>query len=150
MRREAPLDVGERVDDLAEALRRRRGLIAAWLYGSYGTARQTPLSDLDLALVFEAGYMPEPDEELDLRGEILAELGEEDVSITLLQQSDPIFQLEVLRTGRLIVCADEAKLADFVAEVLDRHADFAIDYEAMLRDYDEALRAEVAARRDDS
>jgi len=150
MNRDAMDDVDGRFGRLASALRGRDGLVAAYLYGSFGTSRQTPLSDLDLALVFAREGAPDFDQELALRSEILAILGEDDVSITLLHRSDPIFQYEVLSTGRLILCTDEAALADFTAEVLHRHADFAIDHESMLRDYDAGLRAELGTRRDAS
>ena len=35
------------------------GLIAAWIFGSYGTPYQTPLSDLDLALLFDREHVPD-------------------------------------------------------------------------------------------
>ena len=82
-----------------------------------------------------------------IRGDILATLGEEDVSITLLERSDPIFQHEVLSTGRLLLCADETELADFVEQVLDRHADFVIDHQRFLAEYDDALRHDASLAR---
>jgi hypothetical protein len=37
--------------------------------------------------------------------------------------------------------------ADFIEDVIDRASDFAIDYEAILRDYDEGLRLAYGSRR---
>jgi hypothetical protein len=50
------------------------------------------------------------------------------------------FQFEVLSSGRRLLLRDEIAHADFVEFVIDRHSDFAIDYERFLRDYDEGLR----------
>ena len=139
-----PIRIEDRLPALEEVLRATPGLVAAYLFGSYGTEDQTPLSDVDLALVFKQGASPGFDEELRLRGRILDALAEEDVSITLLDQAPPVFQLRVLETGRLLYCADPDALADFQARTFSRHADFIIDHERFCREYDEALVARYA------
>ncbi len=143
----APIDLGARLERLSERIALEPDVLALFLYGSYGTPSQTPLSDVDLALLFKPGRTPDFDRELRIRGDILETLAEDDVSITLLERSDPIFQHEVLRTGRLLFCANETELADFVEHVLDRHADFAIDHERFLAEYDAALRHDARASR---
>jgi predicted nucleotidyltransferase len=134
-----PIDVDEGLRQLDTNLGELPGLVAAYVYGSYGTPDQTPLSDIDLALVFEPARVPGSDEHLRLIGRIMEILGEEDCSVTLLNSAPPIFQFRVLETGRLLFCRDEAALADFVAGVLSRHADFMIDHQAFLEEYDAAL-----------
>lgn len=133
------IDVDEGLADLGDALADVPGLIAAYLYGSYGTPDQTPLSDVDLALVFAPGEEPAPGQLLDITGRAISHLGEDDASITVLNKTNPILQFRVIDTGRLLFCRDEAALADFKAGVFTRHADFRIDYEAFCREYDEAL-----------
>ncbi len=133
--------VDDRFDHLRGLFERTDGLVAAYLFGSYGTPRQTPLSDVDLALVFRGGQVPPFDEEMALRSEILDALGEEDVSIVFLDRAPSPFQHEVLSTGRRIYCADEIALADFVEGVLRVYLDFAIDYRAFLAEYDRSLVA---------
>lgn len=135
-----PIDITPRMGALQECLRGIPGLATAYLFGSYGTPYQTPLSDVDLALVFRRDAVPSFKHELEFLGMILDALGEEDVSVTILNRANVIFQFRVLQTGRLLHCADPIALADFVEEVLGRHADFAIDYEAFLREHRQALR----------
>jgi predicted nucleotidyltransferase len=134
-----PIDIDAHLGALVDLLRAREGLVAAYLYGSYGTPYQTPLSDVDLALVFHPGCQLEFRDEMQLRSEILACLREDDVSITLLDRAPAPFQYEVLATGRLLLCTDPAALADFVETVLDRHADYVTDHECFLHEYDQAL-----------
>ena len=67
-------------------------------------------------------------------------LHEEDVSITILNRAPVLFQFRVLETGRPLLCRDPIALADFTEEVISRHADFIIDYEQFVKEYDAALR----------
>ena len=142
-----PIDVSSRLPDLISALGEVDGVAAVYLYGSYGTPYQTPLSDVDLALVFRPGAVPEFDGILRLVGLVTGALQEDDVSVTILNDAPLPHQLEVLRTGRALQVRDELAHADFVEEVIDRASDFAIDYEAVLRDYDEGLRLAYGSRR---
>jgi len=139
------LDVEARLETLRERLHEVPGLIAVYLFGSYGTRFQTPLSDIDLALVFRPGAAPELDDELELRADVLDALNEDDVSIVILNRAPSLFQFEVLETGRVLLCSDETALADFVAGVLLRHSDYVIDHRRFLHDYDAALRARYAS-----
>lgn len=138
------IEVSMGLERLVELLPQRPEILAAYLYGSYGTELQTPLSDVDLAFVCRSHQRLDLDHELELRASILAALGEDRVSITFLRQSGPMFQFEVLETARRLYCADEGALADFIAEVLSRHADYRIDHERFLREYDQARREELA------
>lgn len=134
------IDVSDRLDDLVLRLEGEDGLAAVYLYGSYGTPHQTPLSDVDLAFVFRPDMGPDFDDHLRLIGIVTRTLTEDDVSVTILNREPLPFQHEVLRTGRPLFIRDEVGLADFVEFVIDRFCDFAIDYDAMLRDYDRSLR----------
>jgi predicted nucleotidyltransferase len=137
-----PIDVDEGLRQLDVKLGELPGLVAGYVYGSYGTPDQTPLSDVDLALVFKPARVPAFDEHLRIIGRITEILGEEDCSVTVLNSAPPIFQFRVLDTGRLLFCRDGTALADFVAGVLSRYADFMIDHRAFLEEYDAALVAE--------
>jgi predicted nucleotidyltransferase len=135
-----PIDVEPYLEELRRYLEGVEGLIAAWIYGSYGTSYQTPLSDLDLALLFRWDSVPDLDRHIQLYVDIPEILHEEDVSITILNRSPVLFQFRVLETGRRIVCRDPIGLADFTEQVISRHADFIIDHERFVKEYDQALR----------
>ena len=135
-----PIRIDDRLDALRAALGEVEGLVAAYLFGSYGTADQTPLSDVDLALVFTRDAVPAFAAEIDLVGLVTGVLGEDDVSVTVLNRAPCAFQRRVLAEGRPLLTTDDVALADFVEEVIDRYCDFAIDREHFLREYDDALR----------
>ncbi|HYG61600.1 MAG TPA: nucleotidyltransferase domain-containing protein [Thermoanaerobaculia bacterium] len=134
-----PIDVEAYLPDLRAYLEGLDGLAAAWIHGSYGTPYQTPLSDLDLALVFRPDKVPAFREELGIAADIQQILHEDDASVTVLNRSPVIFQFRVLETGRQLVCNDPVALADFTERVLNEHGDFIVDHEQFLRDYDQAF-----------
>src|SRR4051812_38455431 len=109
----SPIDVQPYLGDLRRYLETVEGLIAAWIFGSYGTPYQTPSSDLDLALLFDRGHVPDLARQGQLYLDIREILHEEDVSITFLNRAPVIFQFRVLKTGRQIVRRDPVALADF-------------------------------------
>lgn len=135
-----PIEVTEGLHALAVRFREVPGLVALILYGSYDTPLQTPLSDVDLAVLFRDDARPDADERSHLTGLAMETLGEEDVSLVFLDRVPLPLQHEVLRTGRPLLVRDEVALADFRERVVHRYCDFVIDYEAMRRDYDEGLR----------
>ncbi len=133
------LDIEPRRAALVKALRRIPGLVAAYLYGSYGTRFQTPLSDVDIALVYRPDAVPDFRKRLEVTAAIIEALRTDDVSVTVLNRSGPVFQFRVLSTGRLLVCLDRTALADFVEGVLCRYHDFVPDYDRFNEEYDAAL-----------
>ncbi|HET9209625.1 MAG TPA: nucleotidyltransferase domain-containing protein [Thermoanaerobaculia bacterium] len=135
-----PIDVQPYLQDLRSYLESVEGLVAAWIFGSYGTPYQTPLSDLDLALLFRRDRVPDLDGQGQLYADIPEILHEEDVSIIILNRAPVLFQFRILETGRPLLCRDPIALADFTEEVISRHADFIVDYEQFVKDYDQALR----------
>lgn len=142
-----PIDVDDRLDALTRVLREEPGVVAAYLHGSYGTAHQTPLSDVDLVVIYRPGVVPDFDAHLRLIGRVTGALAEDDVSVTILNKSPVLFQRKVLREGRALLVSDEIAHADFVEAVIDRAADFEIDHRRFLRDYDEALKEDHGAGR---
>jgi predicted nucleotidyltransferase len=134
-----PIDIEPYREDLQKYLESQESLVAAWLYGSYGTPFQTPLSDLDLAVLYRRDRLPGLPEQGGVYTDLAALLHEEDLSITVLNRSPVLFQFRVLETGRLLVCRDPIALADFIESVISRHADFIVDHERFVHEYDEAL-----------
>jgi len=143
MRRNAtgkPIDVEPYLDDLRKYLEDLDGLVAAWIYGSYGTPLQTPLSDLNLAFLFQKDEAPDFNRQMEIYGKVSEILHEEDdVSITIVNLSPILLQFRVLETGRRIVCRDPVALADFVEFIIIRHADFIVDHQRFVTEYDQAL-----------
>ena len=139
-----PLDIDNRLYELELSLRDIPGLCAVYLFGSYGSPHQTPLSDIDLALVFAPGRTSETPSETEITGRIVEALREEDVSVTILNRAPLVLQHKVLAEGRKLFLFDEIAHADFLERTLKLYCDFAVDYAAFLQDYDRTLAEEYA------
>ncbi len=139
-----PIEIDDRLPALEEALRAVPGLAGCYLFGSYGTEWQTPLSDVDLAFVFHPDRAPDFDGEIALIGTVTDALREDDVSVTNLNRAALALRFDILSKGRPLFVFDEIALADFVEETIDRHADFAVDRDRFLAEYDRALLEEYA------
>jgi predicted nucleotidyltransferase len=133
------IDITPRLGDLVAELTGLDGLVAAWIYGSYGTPYQTPLSDLDLAVLYRPDRLPALRDEWQLQQRIAELLKEDDVSVLVLNRAQVILQFKVLAEGRRLLCRDSEVLADFTERILSEHSDFMIDHRRFTAEYDRAL-----------
>jgi predicted nucleotidyltransferase len=138
------IDVSAHMAALERLLGEVLGLVAAYLYGSYGTPYQTPLSDVDIALVFKDGDEPSPEQHVELIGRVSDTLQEDDVSVTVLNTAPLAFQHRVLAEGRAVLIRDEIAHADFLERTTTRYCDFAIDEARFFEEYDRALAEEYS------
>ncbi|QBS36704.1 DUF86 domain-containing protein [Thermaerobacter sp. FW80] len=132
--------VDEQLGRLPGVFARFDGLVAAFLHGSYGTPHQTPLSDVDLSVVYRPERLPDLRELVNLQGAVEDALGLEDVSVTILNGTPLPFQFRVLASGRLLYVADPVALADFRERVCKLYGDFEPDYRCLALDYNRALQ----------
>ncbi len=134
------INIDNHFEALKGALDKDPRILAAYLFGSYGTQQQTPLSDVDLAVLFDRGNKVSLTDELDLSAILTSIVGEDDLNLVILNQVPVDLQFRVISTGRLIYRRDVIRVADFVESVLKRYCDFAIDLAQFNRDYEARLR----------
>jgi predicted nucleotidyltransferase len=115
--------------------------LAFYLYGSYGTEHQTPLSDVDFAV------LPISKDfclyrEMETLSELQFIAGNDDINLINLLKVPITLQIRVLETGKLLYCKDDNLLSDFKELVIRYYCDFKPDLRAFYRDYDAGLREE--------
>ncbi len=96
---------------------------AIYLYGTWGTEYQRWNSDLDVAVLLPQGEFQNTDRwqwHL-LATEVAAKIHVEYADLINLHVVDTTFQAEILRTGRLVYCADEEARLHFETLVLSMH-----------------------------
>ncbi len=134
------------IDDKLNALRNffalQKDIVAVYIYGSYGTTFQTPLSDVDMAVLFKINSIPSFDKELELADKVSFVSNEDDINILILNKAPIILKHRVISEGRLVFCADKLSLADFTEHVIGRYPDFMIDMAQFYRDYESTLKEE--------
>lgn len=101
----------------AVELLERRGVVVAYLFGSYARGSQGPMSDLDLAVLLSASIPSS--EYLDQRLEILAEvtrvLRTDEVDLVVLNEAPIELAFRIISEGKLLYCTDDLARARFQA-----------------------------------
>lgn len=139
------IDIESRIPELKQYLGQNRDVVAAYLYGSYGTERQTVLSDVDLAILVRRGVHHDFRKRLGIQSDVVDVTGQEDINVVILNDLPLHIQHEILSTGRLLYerpSSDPAndEHTDFIEFVIKRYPDYFIDFEVFCREYDESLR----------
>ena len=127
-------DYGEscpNIENLVAFFKKDPDVITVYIFGSFGTTAQTPLSDLDLAVLFakEVSLM----EELHYTAEVSAIMQMEKVDLINLNTTFVQLQHEVLYRGEIIFERAPGQTQDFVENVLEIYH----DYEFILKKYRE-------------
>lgn len=109
-----------------------------YLFGSQIQGNTTPMSDIDVGIVFAKHEVLKDSTTLythlyDIFTDIFP--GPQEVDITFLQQTSPVFQYEVIKHGKVLYETDPLFRADYEEQIAREYMDF----EPVLHQYSEAL-----------
>ena len=96
------IDIESRIPELKQYLGQNRDVVAAYLYGSYGTERQTVLSDVDLGILVRRGVHHDFRKRLGIQSDVVDVTRYEDINVVILNDLPLHIQHEILSTGRLL------------------------------------------------
>ncbi len=131
----------QQIKDIISAAADCKKIIALFLFGSYGTEKQTPLSDVDLAFLPKDGDF-ELEKELSFMSKLEEIAKTEDINAVNLRKASIELQIEIISSGQLLYSRDEHQLADFKEQVIKFYCDIEPDLRNFFQDYDEGLREE--------
>lgn len=132
--------------EMVKFVKQQDYILAFYLYGSYGTEMQTPLSDVDLAILPMPGIRLGFKKELELSCRF-EEIGcNDDINLINLAKVPVTLQMNVVEGGKLLYCRDRILLANFLEQVIRRYCDFETDLRSLYRDFDIGLREEFLCR----
>lgn len=103
----------------------RHGVALAYLYGSQARGDTGPLSDVDVAALFDPGV---PEDErfnrvLHLIGELGSVFRRNDVYVVDLAEASPLLRHRVYYDGQVLYCADDAERVRFETTALRDYVD---------------------------
>jgi len=109
------------LDELFE----RRSVTLAYLYGSQARGDAGPLSDVDVAVLFESDVSGSErfNQVLRLMGELGSLFGRDDVNVVDLATASPLLRHRIYYQGRLLYRADAATQVRFETETLRDYVD---------------------------
>ena len=134
------INIEDKLPGLIRFFSKREEILAAYLYGSYGSEYQTNLSDVDIAILLASSVQADLDYQLDLSAHLADIIREEDIDVLILNRASIVMQFEVLSTGKLLFERDHELVCDFLERVIKEYGDFQIDLMQFYLEYDEALR----------
>ena len=117
----ASLDHDSIVERVSAVLEQEGDVVAAYLFGSFGSGEATPRSDVDVAVLFEKRQKLE--RILNLETKVESALGR-DADLLDLRAASPFLALDVLRGSRFY-CTDEIVADEYELYVLRRAGDLA-------------------------
>jgi predicted nucleotidyltransferase len=112
-----------------------------YLHGSHARGTQGPLSDLDLAALFETGTAHDRDAVLSVLAALIETCGRDDVDLVVLDTAGPMIKERFVRDGRLLFARDARERIRFEAAAIKE----ALDFRYFSRVYDAALFRQIAA-----
>ncbi len=133
------ININASIPKLTEYLSKRPDIAAAYIFGSYGTEYQTPLSDVDIGVLFVGNKKPNIDIILEISSILTEITGEEDINMVVLNTAPITLQYEVVSKGKVLF-KKSTYLEDFHEYLFKRYGDFVLDLDRFNAEYDEALR----------
>ena len=82
-----------------------------FVFGSLAKEKLKPLSDIDIAVLFETSYQFEDMSKL--RAELEKLIGREDIDLAVLNTGSPLLAMQVLHTGKLLYAESERTFKQF-------------------------------------
>jgi len=80
----------------------QKHIVSVILFGSFATGKQTPKSDVDIAVLYDYSCVPSQWDLLDLKETISGNIGR-DVDLVCLNTANPIIAMQVYKSGKVII-----------------------------------------------
>ena len=132
-----------KLQNFIEIIKNNDSIVALYLFGSYVSGRPTPLSDIDLAVLFAKSVNRELflSERLRLLGELTIILGTDKIDLVVLNEAPPGLGYRVIRDGELLFTGNNSdnQVVDFKVKTLDRY----FDYQSAQRIFSEGLARRI-------
>lgn len=101
-------------------------VIAAYLFGSCHTGRMTPLSDIDIAILFDEKLSSQEIESMEneIYIKLTNVLGTDEVDLIVLNRAPLSVKFGVLKDKEIIYFSNKEKVVDFQCNVVSEYLDF--------------------------
>lgn len=101
-------------------------VISAFLFGSCHTGSMTPLSDVDIAILFDERLSSEEIENMEneIYVKLTEALGTDEVDLIVLNRAPLSVRFGVLKDKEIIYFSDKQKVIDFQCNVVSKYLDF--------------------------
>ncbi len=125
-----PEDIHQRVDSLADLLKKDPDIIFAYLFGGFLKRKHSPLSDVDVAV-----FVKNPGEldYLELFSKVTGALGTDEVDLVVLNTQPISVAVRVLQGRRVFIDKNPFLRQRYESVTLRKYFDFLIKEKAVLK-----------------
>ena len=136
------INIDDKIEELKNYFSEQDDILAVYIFGSYGTEYQTPLSDVDFAVLFKQEAEINLMREMEIMSQITLITKVEDIDLVNLNQAPVLLQHKAIKEGKLIFEREENKVSEFIEYVLTYYYDAKIRSEVFNQEYRESLEEE--------
>lgn len=109
------MELNHRLSNIIETIKAHPDVVADYLFGSHARGEETPMSDVDIAVILEN---PTPECEAEI-----GSLASSQIDVVLFHRLPLHIKFEVFKHGRELFIRDEEKLAEIKLEVMREYLD---------------------------
>lgn len=121
-------DVMQHIPLLIEKMQIDKDINTFYLFGSFAEGKQTPVSDIDLAVLLDSNFPPSRyfDKKLELLATITSVLKTDEVDLVVLNQAPPALAYRILSKGLLLFEKEGGKgqRVNYQVRTFDRYFDY--------------------------
>lgn len=114
-------------DALSAALGARRGVVSAYLFGSFAEGRSHAESDVDVGVLLDRRVYPSAAERFEVRVRLAADLehalAPRHADVVILNDAPPVLAARIVTRGRPLGCRDSEREHAFRRDIQLRAAD---------------------------
>ncbi|WP_207180779.1 type VII toxin-antitoxin system MntA family adenylyltransferase antitoxin [Anaerocellum diazotrophicum] len=116
-------------------------VVAAYFFGSFAMGTYTPLSDIDIAILFDKELSKTIVEELEneILDGLMKMLKTDEIDLVILNHAPLSVRYGVLKTGKIVYCSNTEKMVDFQTEVISKYLDIKPYREEFYREFLKSL-----------
>lgn len=112
--------------ELLDRIAKEADIVALYAFGSLASDDLKPLSDLDFGILVSSKLDKQKrfDKHLDLIGTFNEVLKTDEVDLVMMNDAPMRFSHNIIKSGKLLYCADSGELTDFVEKTVKLYLDF--------------------------
>lgn len=109
-------------DDIKDYFSEKNGVVALLIFGSHARNRETPQSDLDIAVLFARDSLPDLNKQLTFKAD-LENMARKDVDVIILNNANPILKYQVFKYGKILELKNRNLYEQFLVRSLNEYDD---------------------------
>jgi len=125
------------VETIKKYFNKDTALAAVYLFGSVASGREQADSDVDIALLYKEGEVPDTNKQLLICDELTSVL-EKEVDLLILNDASPIIRMQVLKKGKKIFERDRKENNRFFVQTINEYCDLKITRSIIEKNIDRA------------